>query len=90
MRVQALCTSSSGDQPFTITWHKNGKPLIGDKSVEISGAQSFSSILTIHNITSKHNGNYSCQISNTAGVVEYEAGLSVAGKKKAFKVLHQK
>lgn len=51
-----------------------------ERTIEINTLQSFSSILTIHNITSQHNGNYTCQISNPAGVVDYTVALSVSGK----------
>jgi hypothetical protein len=108
MRVQVMCTSAQGDQPFNITWYRDGKalktveqmdtisskPMYGnsnyppprhqlqifdEKTIEINTIQSFSSILTIHNITSQHNGNYTCQISNPGGVVDYTAVLSVSG-----------
>lgn len=99
MRVQTMCTSTQGDQPFNITWCRDGKALGGgeqtestssfsshhrhhfdERTIEINTLQSFSSILTIHNITSQHNGNYTCQISNPAGVVDYTVALSVSGK----------
>lgn len=117
MRVQVMCTSAQGDQPFNITWYRDGKPLrageqidsisslssyggiisnnprqqqqqqqqrhyhvFDERTIEINTIQSFSSILTIHNITSQHNGNYTCQISNPGGVVDYTAVLSVSGK----------
>lgn len=107
MRVQVMCTSTQGDQPFNITWYRDGKPLkaetsdsisssygnsnhprqhqqqhhiFDERTIEINTMQSFSSILTIHNITSQHNGNYTCQISNPGGVVENTAVLSVSGK----------
>ena len=105
MRVQVMCTSTQGDQPFNITWHRDGKALkietsdsilssysnsnhlrqhhiFDERTIEINVMQSFSSILTIHNITSQHNGNYTCQISNPGGVVKYTAVLSVSGKGK--------
>lgn len=100
-----MCTSTQGDQPFNITWYRDGKPLrIGEqivdssassfatfnsvvhrqqfdeRTIEINTIQALSSILTIHNITSQHNGNYTCQISNTAGSVDFTAVLSVSGK----------
>jgi hypothetical protein len=90
-RVQVMCTSSVGDHPFNITWYKDYKQLhqaqsknhhhheFDDRTVEITEIPPFSSILTIHNITSHHNGNYTCIISNTAGSVEHSAILSVAG-----------
>lgn len=99
MRVQTMCTSTQGDQPFNITWYRDSKALrsgeqtestssftsthrhhFDERTIEINTIQSFSSILTIHNITSQHNGNYTCQISNPAGVVDYSVALSVAGK----------
>ena len=100
MRVQTMCTSTQGDQPFNITWYRDSKALksgeqadsaasytsnhhrhhFDERTIEINAIQSFSSILTIHNITSEHNGNYTCQISNPAGVVEYSVVLSVSGK----------
>lgn len=97
MRVQTMCTSTQGDQPFNITWYRDSKALRGgdqtdsatsnqhrhhfdERTIEINSIQSFSSILTIHNITSQHNGNFTCQISNPAGVVVYTVALSVAGK----------
>lgn len=100
MRVQTMCTSTQGDQPFNITWFRDSRALksgeqtdstssfvasnqrhhFDERTIEINTIQSFSSILTIHNITSQHNGNYTCQISNPAGVVDYTVALSVSGK----------
>lgn len=114
MRVQVMCTSAQGDQPFNITWYRDAKALrageqidsisssygginsnharqkqqqqsrqyhiFDERTIEINTIQSFSSILLIHNITSQHNGNYTCQISNPGGVVDYTAVLSVSGK----------
>lgn len=97
-----MCSSSQGDQPFNITWLKDGviiqsgglesailssnespksassKP--PDPSLTINEYAPFSSILSIHNVTSRHNGNYTCRVTNRAGSVEYAATLSVSGK----------
>jgi Immunoglobulin domain len=116
MRVQVMCTSTQGDQPFNITWYRDGKalktgeqmdtlsskPVYGnsnypprknlqifdEKTIEINTIQSFSSILTIHNITSQHNGNYTCLILNPGGVVDYTAVLSVSGNKLYSIIIH--
>lgn len=53
-----------------------------DPSLFINEYAPFSSILSIHNVSSRHNGNYSCRIANRAGSVEYTAVLSVAGNVK--------
>uniref|UniRef100_A0A1A9WXF2 Down syndrome cell adhesion molecule n=1 Tax=Glossina brevipalpis TaxID=37001 RepID=A0A1A9WXF2_9MUSC len=100
MRTQLMCSSSQGDQPFNITWLKDGvtiqrgglesailssnespksassKP--PDLSLTINEYAPFSSILSIHNVTSRHNGNYTCRVTNRAGSVEYAATLSVS------------
>lgn len=54
--------------------------LANDPSLTINEYAPFSSILSIHNVTSRHNGNYTCRVSNRAGSVEYTAKLSVSGK----------
>lgn len=83
MRTQLMCTSSQGDQPLNITWFKDDRQLaqqLEDKSsIEINEYAVFSSILTIHTVTSAHNGNYTCQIANRAGTVTFTAPLSVSG-----------
>lgn len=106
MRTQLMCSSSQGDQPFNITWFKDGVPIqsmateediskktkleynsINNKPhgshLTINNYAPFSSILSIHNVTSHHNGNYTCRVSNTAGSVEYTALLSVSGNLKS-------
>lgn len=99
-----MCSSSQGDQPFNITWLKDGAPIHSggnsagnhqdvhgggmggstnkapDPSLTINEYAPFSSILSIHNVTSRHNGNYTCRVTNRAGSVEYTAMLSVSGK----------
>lgn len=118
-----MCSSSTGDHPFNITWLKNQQIIYNsnlnslhgagarnqkshastssslgneeiaggthsrkhdnsyfvDSTINISDYPPYSSILTIENLTSHDNGNYTCQISNHGGVVEHTAFLSVAG-----------
>lgn len=50
-----------------------------DNTIQINEYAPFSSILSIENLTSHHNGNYTCRISNQGGVVDHTAILSVAG-----------
>ncbi|XP_053972600.1 cell adhesion molecule Dscam2-like isoform X3 [Hylaeus volcanicus] len=47
-------------------------------NIQISDYPPFSSILTINNVSASHSGNYTCQISNVAGLAEYSTSLSVA------------
>ncbi|KAL7739018.1 hypothetical protein ACLKA6_001928 [Drosophila palustris] len=106
MRTQIMCSSSQGDQPFNITWHRNNVAILSnapidksstgainqltmltkpgeellppDPSLTINQYTPFSSILSIHNVSSWHNGNYTCSVTNHAGTVEYTAVLSVS------------
>uniref|UniRef100_A0A1B0GIB4 Down syndrome cell adhesion molecule-like protein Dscam2 n=2 Tax=Lutzomyia longipalpis TaxID=7200 RepID=A0A1B0GIB4_LUTLO len=86
MRTQLMCSSSQGDQPLNITWFKGNRSIktglddrsADEKSIDINEYSPFSSILTIHNVTSSHNGNYTCEISNRAATVSYTAVLSVS------------
>lgn len=50
-----------------------------DNTIHINEYAPFSSILSIENLTSHHNGNYTCRISNHGGTVDHTAVLSVAG-----------
>lgn len=50
-----------------------------NNSIIIKQNDEFSSALTIYNISSRHTGEYSCQISNSASVVRYSAFLEVNG-----------
>lgn len=103
MLAQLMCTSGQGDQPFNITWCRNGIFInkkntknnqhnlslnqinnnnltsFYDATINIQEFSIHSSILTIHNVTSKHNGNYTCSIKNIAGIDEHTTVLSVAG-----------
>ncbi|XP_036147341.1 Down syndrome cell adhesion molecule-like protein Dscam2 isoform X4 [Monomorium pharaonis] len=46
--------------------------------IQISDYPPFSSILTINSVSASHSGNYTCQISNVAGLAEHSTSLSVA------------
>lgn len=82
MRTQLMCSSSQGDQPLNITWLKDGVYIPPESQIiNINEYTAFSSILTIHNVSSVHNGNYTCQITNRAGTVDFMAALSVSGEK---------
>jgi hypothetical protein len=65
-----------------------GERINENNSIIIKQNDEFSSALTIYNISSKHSGEYSCQISNSAAVVRYSAFLEVNGIKKNQHFLH--
>lgn len=59
-----------------------------DNTIHINEYAPFSSILSIENLTSNHNGNYTCRISNQGGTVDHTAVLSVAGSYTHTRSLH--
>lgn len=59
--------------------YRNDQSYYIDNTIHINEYAPFSSILSIENLTSYHNGNYTCRISNQGGVVDHTAVLSVAG-----------
>lgn len=63
------------------TWKANDQSsqYYVDNTIHINEYAPFSSILSIENLTSNHNGNYTCRISNQGGTVDHTAVLSVAG-----------
>lgn len=89
-QVQAFCSSSQGDQPFSFSWFKNNKRIFGpyaDKSqnhmsdkYELSHVQSTSTILTIRNVSEEESGEFTCQISNLGGESNFTTSLQVIGK----------
>lgn len=68
------------------TWRTNDQTsqYYVDNTIHINEYAPFSSILSIENLTSSHNGNYTCRISNQGGTVDHTAVLSVAGSYKDF------
>lgn len=73
------CTFTDGDLPIKIDWSFDGEPL--SPLMEVSAAQLTRrvSVLTIESVDEKHVGNYSCQGSNSAGIVSYSTRLIVNG-----------
>lgn len=69
------------------TWrvHDQSSQYYVDNTIHINEYAPFSSILSIENLTSSHNGNYTCCITNQGGTVDHTAILSVAGLYKDFK-----
>ncbi|CAL4073591.1 unnamed protein product, partial [Meganyctiphanes norvegica] len=79
MRTQAVCLVQEGDQPLTITWFKEGKPLDQELNVMISkGIDGYSSTLVIPSAQGHHSGNYSCVASNQARTITSSTILRVS------------
>lgn len=83
-RVSVICAAESGDLPMEFKWMKNDLPFqtnSGDSGYSISVKQNddYSSVLTIHNLSAIHFGQYSCVVSNAAATVRHTTMLQVNG-----------
>lgn len=78
-RVSLTCSVNKGDQPLTISWHKDGRSLEGGQLMPITQVDQFTSILVIESLSPEHNGNYSCVVRNLAAEVSHTHQLVVNG-----------
>ncbi|XP_049818857.1 Down syndrome cell adhesion molecule-like protein Dscam2 isoform X3 [Aethina tumida] len=76
-RVSLTCSVNKGDQPLTISWHKDGRSLEGGQLMPITQVDQFTSILVIESLSPEHNGNYSCVVRNLAAEVSHTHQLVV-------------
>ncbi|CAL1284864.1 unnamed protein product [Larinioides sclopetarius] len=76
MRSRLVCTVIQGDPPFVISWKKDERPIEPGLGVIIRNDE-FSSDLTFSSVTPRHNGNYTCIVSNAAASVSHTATLVV-------------
>lgn len=78
LRARLLCSVIDGDSPIRITWLKEGQHVSADAlGVVIQKTDEFSSLMTFKSVTRRHNGNYSCVATNSAGRVAHTAELNV-------------
>lgn len=77
-KVKMVCTVSSGTPPFKFVWTKDHFPLQSDDQVKISDLED-TSLVTIDSSGARHNGNYSCFVSNIHGSDTRTAAVVVKG-----------
>ena len=79
--AQVQCLVTLGDLPVQIRWSFHGYALKMSslKGLSVHKLGPKSSILTIDYATTEHSGNYTCSVSNTAGVANHTAELVVNG-----------
>ncbi|KAH9380974.1 hypothetical protein HPB48_021080 [Haemaphysalis longicornis] len=75
-RTSVICATTSGDQPLTFAWLKDGKPLRQSAKINLANNPQFSA-LTIQKLELGDAGNYTCSVSNTQGTVSYTDTLEV-------------
>lgn len=77
--AQVTCLVSEGDAPLQFSWQLSGQEIPKDGGIEIQSLGRRGSNLMIEYAESKHGGNYTCSVSNTAGTVQYTTVLNVHG-----------
>ncbi|CAH1170098.1 unnamed protein product [Phaedon cochleariae] len=76
-RASLTCSVTKGDQPLTISWHKDGRTVESAQMLSITQVDQFTSILVIESLSPEHNGNYSCVVRNMAAEVSHTQQLMV-------------
>lgn len=83
-RVSVICSVIDGDPPFTFKWLKDGMQLNEGDDVSVRTLDEFNSNLAFGKLGPQNNGNYTCVVSNAAGVAQQSDMLSMKGISKPF------
>ena len=81
--AQISCIVTSGDQPLTISWSFHGDGTESDtpdNGITTTNLGSRMSMLVIEQVKHTHQGYYTCQAKNNAGLSSYSTRLKVNGK----------
>lgn len=80
--IMVSCAITGGDLPVEIEWLFNGKPMNFNRNgVNIKKLGERVLTLMIESVSATHIGNYTCRISNKAGISEHNESLYVNGSK---------
>lgn len=77
--AQVTCLVSEGDAPIHFSWQLSGEDIPPETGIEIQNLGRRGSNLMIESAESRHGGNYTCSVRNTAGTVQYTTLLNVHG-----------
>lgn len=79
--VSATCTVNKGDMPIDIYWKnlETGRKLFTSDGITIGRMTPRLSTLSIESVMGRHSGRYTCIASNSAGIANYTAELTVNG-----------
>ena len=80
MRARLVCTVIQGDPPFLFRWFKDDELIDPPVNSVITRTDDFSSDLTFNRVSPRHNGNYTCVVSNSYASDSHSAYLNVDGK----------
>jgi len=77
--AQVTCMVSSGDKPLDIKWTFEGEDVGKLAGVSTTRGGGKASMLLIDPVAAFHRGNYTCTVSNPAGVANLTAPLRING-----------
>lgn len=77
-RVRVTCSVKRGNTPLQIKWLKDERPLHDDPDLTIQDVEDYS-VLAIRSVSSRHSGNYTCEVRNAARATTFTARLLVTG-----------
>lgn len=75
-KVKLMCSVSKGSHPFQFRWMLNGIVVREDEDLFLQQLDD-ANILNIRQLQAKHNGNYTCQVTNQFGSASHTASLYV-------------
>ena len=81
--ARLTCVVYQGDLPLSISWQKDGISIPPSLGIAVRNVDTYTSILTIDRVESKHGGNYSCFAQNQAASASHTASLVVNGRPTA-------
>lgn len=73
------CLVTSGDLPIEFKWYFDGRPVKEFAGITTVKLGNRNSVLNIDSVTGQHAGNYTCQASNRADLLNFTAELAVKG-----------
>ena len=76
---QLMCSVRKGDPPFSFTWSLQGDIVHSEPGLSTSQIGGRTSILMINSIGHRHTGQYTCTVSNQAGLTSVSTELKVNG-----------
>lgn len=79
-KTSVTCVVANGAGNLEFTWTQDGRSVENTASKHVKAITENIAAITIDRVTANDVGNYTCTVSNDAGVDSYSAALSVQGK----------